>query len=106
MPRRADTLFPPDPDELKTVEQVAKATGRSPGSILEYVRQGVLPAIDQHVPGQRGRPRKMIRAGDIINVAFRPRWEKRRAPIQSKSGAVLKWTSLPDDTAEEGPETE
>lgn len=93
---RADVLYPPDPDELKTVEEVAKAVRSTPGTILSYIAKGILPAIDMHVPGQRGRPRKMIRRGDIHRIAFKPRWENRRPKVTTPSGARLTEPNISD----------
>ena len=98
---RADTLYPQDPNQLKTVEEVARATGRTAKSILEYVRQGVLPAVDHREPGQRGRPRKMVRAGDIHLIAFRQRWENRNPKIKTPSGYELTPSTIPDNEADQ-----
>ena len=94
---KADTLYPVNPDEYKTVQEVAKAVGRSPEMIRQYIQTGVLPAVEQKRPGERGRPRKMVRAGDIFLIAFRPRWDKNRKTITTPSGRKLHPTTLPDD---------
>jgi hypothetical protein len=94
---KADTLFPQEPDGLKTVPEVAAALGRSEAMVLHYIAKGWLPAIDQRQPGQRGRPRKMVRAGDIFRVAFQPRWEMNRKSRVTSTGARLHPTTLPEN---------
>jgi helix-turn-helix protein len=87
---RAETLFPDNPDELKTVAEVALALGRPQPVITHYIRTGALPAT-------KTKNRWLIRAGDIIHVAFRPRWEVTRRPRTTTTGAVLYPTTLPDN---------
>jgi hypothetical protein len=94
---RAETLYPTHPDDLRTVEEVAKATGRTPASILQFIQKGILPAQDEQPALRPGRPRKMIRAGDIYLIAFRPRWQNRRKNIRTSTGTVLRPTSVPND---------
>lgn len=93
---RAETLFPENPDQLYTVERVARATGRTPASILSYIQRGILPAQDDPTP-RPGRPRKLVRAADIYLIAFKPRWENRRKSIKTSGGTILHPSTIPND---------
>ena len=94
---KVETLFPDNPNELRTVEEVANALGRSKEVVLAYIQKGWLPATDDPTPGRRGRPRKLIRAGDIYRVAFQPRWEAARKTRVTSGGKKIYTTTLPEE---------
>jgi hypothetical protein len=95
-PKKAEVLFPSDPEELKTVAEVAEALGRSPAMIRTFIAEGALvPAGSRRNP-RGGKPLHLIRAGDIIRVAFRPRWENKSNARKTSGGTILHPTTVPD----------